>query len=350
MKKIINLILLIIALFTTVNLTYSYFNTSTDIVREFNTNDYNIIVDANGGKWRTSGWPYWYGSNPITIQTNGTISITSPTRTGYNFLGFSDTSDGTIQYSNNININEINKKSIYAVWGIRSYTVNVSSIIDDTTYESGLSDFTFDVWVSDIQVADDVIDWSQVVEYGTYVRIKTNEVVGKSTYDETIKITSNKTINPTWTTNFYDSNFYLNGVHKYTTSNKYGATVSTPNATASELGYNANFYYIGGYTPRTTWIQPNYTIGFDINIAEYNCYATFGTRSVANANYQLSRLQNAGYNFCYVSGTGLACPSNYSAVNTLYNNAWNILPSSGNGYSIYKTMSCDSGWSIVDTR
>lgn len=34
----------------------------------------------------------------------------------------------------------------------------------------------------------------------------------------------------------------------------------------------------------------------------------------------------------------------------LYNKSWNILPKSWSGYSVYKQISCDSGWSTYKRR
>ena len=341
MKRILKLSIFIIALFTTISFTSAYFNTSTTTISKFNTKGYEIKINANGGTFSNSA-----------IISHNSVSIPVPTRTGYSFSGYSNTLNGSVNYSSNINIDSINANGIYAIWNKNSYVVDINSIIDGTTYNSGLNGFTFDVWIDGTLVADDVIDWCQNVNYGSTLRVKANNVTGRNTYyDQTITIGTNSVnLNPIWTTNTYQSDFYLNDGYITSTYNKYGATISTPSLSASSLGYNSSFYYLSGYTPWTSWTQPDYTVGFSINIAEYNCVATFGTRSVSNANAQLTKLQNAGYNICYVSGTGLVCPSNYSEVNTLYNNAWNILPRTGSGYSIYKSMSCDSGWGVEASR
>lgn len=342
MKKIIKLFLLSISLFTSISVTSAFFKTGTDIISVFNTRGYEVKINANGGTF----------DNTLSVVGTNAI-LPTPSRTGYTFLGYSNNSNGSIDYTaGGNNIDNINENGIYAVWSVNSYTVDVNSIIDGVRYDSGLSGFTFDVWVDGVLVADDVIDWCQSVNHGSTVRVKSNNATGRNTsYDWTATIgTSTIYLYPSWTTNTYQSDFYLNGGYITSTYNKYGATISTPNLTASSLGYNSNFYYLSGYTPYTTWTQPDYTVGFSIDIAEYVCTATFGSRSVANANAQLSKLQNAGYDFCYVSGTGIGCTSNYSAVQAIYNNGWNILPRSGSGYSIYKSMGCNSGWSIVETR
>ena len=345
MKKMSRVILLLLAIFTTLNCTFAYFNSSSTTISKINTKGYEISIDGNGGI---------FDSKSVVVSKN-TTDLPIPKRTGYTFAGYSNSSNGEILYSNKItNIDSINNNQIYAQWSINSYTVDVNPVIEGTTYNSGVAGYTFDVWVNDILVADDVIDWCQSVAFGNTVRIKTNAITGRSTsYDKTFTVGAEQlNINPTWTINTYEGHFYLNGTHRLTTYNKYGSTISTPNTSASALGYDSNFYYISGYSAWTTWTQPDYAVGFTINIAEYNCTASFGSAGASNTTAQNKKLISAGYNYCTVnSGWGaIECTGNYSKVISLYNTAWNILPRSGSGYSIYKQISCDSGWSNVQRR
>lgn len=343
MKKTIKLSLLLLAIFTSLNFTFAYFTSTSNLVSKLSVKGYEISINGNQGL---------FGSSAVVVSNNK-VTLPIPTRTGHTFNGYSNNPNGEVLYSNSINnINDINNNELYAIWEVNSYLVDVNPMIDSINYNSGLSGFTFDVWINDKLVADNVIDWCESVQYGNTVRVKTNIATGRNTnYDKTITIgASNTYMNPTWTTNTYEGHFYLNGVHRFTTYNKYGSTVSTPNTNAGALGYDSNFYYISGYTPWATWYQPDYAVGFTINIAEYNCMATFGSAGSNNATHQINKLKSAGYNLCYVSGASVVCSANYSSVIAVYNNAWNILPKSGNGYSIYKSMSCDSGWGIEQRR
>ena len=417
MKKIIKIIPLIIVLFVTIGITYSFFSTSKTLPSVFKTDGYTFLLNASGGT---------FDSNNKVIVLNQKATLPVPNRKGYNFLGYSKTQNGSVDYSTSINnINEIIDKQIYAKWSIisysisynlnggsisnnktsynvedtftlpkpnktgytfegwtgsngstkqttvtiskgttgnlnytanwnkNSYTVDVNPVIDGTTYTTGLDGYTFDVWVDGNLVADDVIDWCQSISYGSTVRVKANGLTGISTsFDKTITVgTESIDINPTWSINTYQAHFYLDGVHRLTTYNKYGAYISTPNTSASALGYDGNFYYISGYTPWTSWYQPDYVVGFTINISEYNCVASFGNAGTSNAESQNSKLKAAGYNFCSVANWGaIECYGSYSQVMGLYNNAWNILPKSGSGFSIYKQISCDSGWGTYHRR
>ena len=409
-------IAIILALFCSLSATMAYFSSSTDIVSIFNTKDYVFKLNAKGGKFNSEGVTvsngktnlptptrsgytflgYSSSSNGNTDYTTsinnvdeindkeiyanwqiitysisynlngGTISgqktsynveesftLPTPSKTGYSFAGWTGSNGNTKQQSVTIPKGTINNLSYTANWSVNSYQVDVNPVIDGTAYNSGLSGYTFDVWVNGTLVADDVADWCQNVAYGSKVRVKTNSLTGRSTdYDKTITVgTSNTTMSPSWTIGTYQGHFYYNNNVIAVTNNKYGSRISTPSLGVGSLGLSSDFYYISGYTAWTTWTQPEYAVGFSIDVAEYNCSASFGSAGASNASYQLSKLQAAGYNFCALNDWGaIDCWGNYSKVMGLYNNAWNILPRSGNGFSIYKQIGCDSGWGTYDRR
>ena len=493
-------IAIILALFCSLSATMAYFSSSTDIVSIFNTKDYVFKLNAKGGKFNSedvtvskgktnlptptrSGYTFLgyssssNGNTDYTTSINnvdeindkeiyanwqiitysisynlngGTISgqktsynveesftLPTPSKTGYSFAGWTGSNGNTKQQSVTIPKGTINNLSYTANWSVNSYQVDVNPVIDGTahnsglsgytfdvwvngtlvaddvtdwcqnvnygntvrvkanavtgrtttfdktitvgasnttmspswttnsyqvdvnpvidgtTYGSGLSGYTFDVWVNGTLVADDVTDWCQNVAYGSKVRVKTNSLTGRSTdYDKTITVgTSNTTMSPSWTIGTYQGHFYYNNNVIAVTNNKYGSRISTPSLGVGSLGLSSDFYYISGYTAWTTWTQPEYAVGFSIDVAEYNCSASFGSAGASNASYQLSKLQAAGYNFCALNDWGaIDCWGNYSKVMGLYNNAWNILPRSGNGFSIYKQIGCDSGWGTYDRR
>lgn len=316
-----------------------------EIYAKWQINTYSISYDLNGGT---------ISGEKSTYNVEEDFTLPTPSKTGYSFIGWTCSNGNTKQMTVTVPKGTTGNLNYVANWSANSYLVDVNPIIDGVTYNGGLSGYTFDVWINGTLVADDVIDWCQNVSYGSTVRVKANSLIGRSTnFDETVTVgTSTININPTWTTNTYESHFYLDGVHRLTTYNLYGAYISTPDTSASVLGYDSNFYYLSGFTPWTTWYQPDYAVGFTINISEYNCQVSLGSSGTNNANYQLQKVKAAGYNFCSVdSGWGaLVCNANYSTAMNLYNNAWNILPRSGNGYSIYKQISCDSGWSTYARR
>lgn len=315
-----------------------------EIYAVWKINTYSISYNLNGGT---------ISGQKTTYNVEESFTLPTPTKTGNTFTGWTGSNGSTKQLSVTIPKGTTNNLSYTANWSTNSYRVDVNPVIDGTTYNSGLDGYTFDVWVNGTLVADNVIDWCQNVSYGSSVRVKTNSLTGRSTsFDKTITVgTSDTTISPSWTINTYQGHFYYNNNIIAVTDNKYGATISTPNISIDSLGLSSNFYYISGYTPWTTWTQPDYAVGFTIEVGEYNCYASFGSTGGSNSSYQLSKLQSAGYNFCYLTDWGsVECSGSYSKVMGLYNTVWNILPRSGNGFSIYKQISCDSGWSTYERR
>lgn len=317
-----------------------------EIYAKWQINTYSISYDLNSGT---------ISGEKSTYNVEEDFTLPTPSKTGYSFIGWTGSNGNTKQMTVTVPKGTIGNLNYVANWSANSYLVDVNPIIDGVTYNGGLSGYTFDIWINGTLVADDVVDWCQNVSYGSTVRVKTNSLIGRSTnFDETVTVgTSTININPTWTTNTYESHFYLDGVHRLTTYNLYGAYISTPDTSASALGYDSNFYYLSGFTPWTTWYQPDYAVGFTINISERTCRATFGTLSNTNANYQQTKFHNAGYSNCNINPSNtkeVVCSGTYSNVLSAYNSAWNILPYSGNGFSRYKDMSCDSGWSTYATR
>lgn len=316
-----------------------------EIYAVWTTNTYSISYNLNGGT---------ISNQKTNYNVEETFTLPTPSKTGYSFGGWTGSNGSTKQSSVTVPKGTTGNLNYIANWTTNKYTVDVNPVIDGTAYNSGLDGYTFNVWINDNLVASSVKDWCQEVDYGSRVRVQANAVTGRNTnFDKTITVgASTVDINPSWSTNTYESHFYLNGTHRLTTYNKYGAYISTPNTSASALGYDGNFYYISGFTPWTTWYQPEYAVGFNIDIAEYNCTVSLGSAGASNARAQLTKVQANGYNFCTVdAGWGaLVCTTNYSQAMALYNNAWNFLPRSGSGYSIYKQIGCDSGWSTYARR
>lgn len=95
-----------------------------------NENDYSytLAYDANGGTGAPSNQT---GSNVGTSPSyTFTISNTKPTRTGYDFLGWSKSSSATsASYSagGSITVTSSGKTTLYAVWKIKTWTVSYNA-------------------------------------------------------------------------------------------------------------------------------------------------------------------------------------------------------------------------------
>ena len=307
--------------------------------------NYNITYDLNGGV---------INNLKETYNTEEEFILPNPEKEGYTFIGWTG-SNGSIPEKNL----KINKGTINDLEFIANYTENKANItviptVDNVEYNDGYSDYTFDVYINDSLIEDDITTWKDKLNIGDKIRIKANDLPGRTTtYDETIIIENNNDLYmyPSWIINSYDSDFYFNNNLITTTTNKYQTPVLLPTLQANQLGYNDSFYYIKEYSPTESSIQLDKTLRFNIIIDERMCYTSFGNATLENSINQLSIINSRGYNFCNLTDwNSVECTEKYSTALNLYNNIWNILPRTGNGYSVYKQIYCDSGWYITERR
>lgn len=309
-----------------------------ELIAKWKHKKYQILYELDGGKLEDAITEY-------TIDDEFPIPI--PKKDNYIFLGW--TTDNNETPNKEINICKGTTGDLYfkANWQEIKYHVKVISLIDNKIYNEGLEYFTFNVWINDILVEEEIINYEDYLLPNTKIRIKTNKKDGIETaYDQTIIINNDYEFNPEWTINEYNSEFYLDGKLAGITINKFNSKVSTPSIDINKFGYSKDFYYISGFKPRETWYQKAYTLYFDTNLEQYNCMASFGSRGLNNAYQQLSLLQQNGVKNCIVNESWYAveCYGKSKEILDLYNRVWNILPYSGNGYSRYKQMTCDSGY------
>lgn len=315
-----------------------------DLIAEYEINTYNIDLNLDGGEIKNK-------YNKYTIEDR--IEIEKPVKDNYIFEGWKECNGEEIKKELIIEEGTIGDLCYIANWKEEKYEVWIISNVDDKDYEEGLEEYIYDVWIDDILVAENTTSWKETVKKGSKVRVKTKEIEGRTTnYDETFKIYDNTIIRPKWNVNTYESQFYCRNYYSYSLNYKYGTKVEYLPIGIEHFGYNTNFYYFNGFVPRDSWYQKAYTMRFDAIVEEYNCMASFGSSTLNNAYNQLNRLNSVGYNMCIVnpSWNALECYGKSSAILNLYDNSWNVLPRSGNGYSVYKQMSCDSGYSTYNYR
>jgi len=130
------------------------------------------------------------------------------------------------------------------------YTVDVNPVIDGTTHNSGLSGFTFDVYLNGTLVADDVTDYyNSSVDAGATVRVVSNAKTNydRSSSDQTKTINSNTTFSPTWTRQKYTVNFNSNGG----SGSMSAQTINRGDSTALKANsFTRTYYYFNGWNTR----------------------------------------------------------------------------------------------------
>ena len=82
---------------------------------------YTVLYDANGGSGAPSSQTKWH-------TTNITLSSTKPTRTGYDFLGWSTSNTATsASYSAGGTYSRNGDTTLYAVWKAKTYTLSYNA-------------------------------------------------------------------------------------------------------------------------------------------------------------------------------------------------------------------------------
>lgn len=114
-------------------------------------NTYTVTYNANGG----TGAP---SAQTKTYDVDLTLSTTKPTRTNYNFLGWSTSADGGVVYESGAKYTNNNAVTLYAVWEVAYIKPRINNFTatrctsDGTISESGTYiKIVFD-WATDLEL------------------------------------------------------------------------------------------------------------------------------------------------------------------------------------------------------
>ena len=126
MKKIAKLVIIILALFITIEASLALYRSSEQISAKFDVKEYALKINTGGGNISTTS---------IVIKNGGTV-LPTPTRDGYDFLGFSSSPTGSVDLNTTINdISTIENKEIYTKWNAIdyniSYNLNVEQLMEN---------------------------------------------------------------------------------------------------------------------------------------------------------------------------------------------------------------------------
>lgn len=412
------LIAIILSLFCTLYGTSAYFTTSTPTTSIFNTKSYSFTLNGTGGRFNEdqvkivrgqttlptpikSGYTFLGYSNSVSGNTNypvnindvnqinnkeiyakwgintysisynlngGTISgnktsynveesftLPTPSKNGYSFAGWTGSNGNTRQLSVTIPKGTINDLSYIANWNVNSYNVDINPVINGITYNSGLSGYTFDVWVDGVLVADNVIDWCQNVNYGSSVRVVSNGHDGMNTnFDKTITVGSSSTsINPSWSKRNYNVNYYVNGDYYTTSSVGYGDSVPAHS-------YSLNPWEVWDGWNNIPSQMPSWDIRVDGYYHEANCYVWAGHPKAQNGYAVMTNVVSAArheftgvvgpYEGTNINGVPLWIMNTDSSLK--YSQVMAKLPTSMNRYTwwSYAEIHCDNGYAVAYTK
>lgn len=195
---------------------YSHIMTAvTKLVAKTKINSYRITAELDGGT--INGSPSW--SQTYTIKD--TVTLPTPVKTGYNFLGWVEKGANNTPNKNVvIPVGSTGDKTYVAKWEIKKFKVNVNGILDGGTEQETTKGMgTFDVYVNG-DLLQNKHDWYDYVDnatpYGTQIEIKnikaeTGKTYVKSSQSLKFTVTGNVKITLYFKTNEYTYRFNANG-------------------------------------------------------------------------------------------------------------------------------------------
>ncbi len=188
---------------------------------------YTISYNANGGENAPA-------TQTKTHRQNLTLSNSIPTRTGYTFIGWSETPNAqSVSYGKGDTFTGNYNTTLYAVWKPKQYYLDVNGLLDDVQIEDTEGYGTFDLYINDSLVANDVCDSYYLCNYGDSYQItdiknsvgrsyngSSSSLVGIITYTTRIELQFNSN---QYTVNFNASGGNLADLSKNVTYNsQYG--------------------------------------------------------------------------------------------------------------------------------
>ena len=332
MKKFSIVLLLIAILFCTLNKTLAYYNTNSTLTNSFVTKKYNLKINGNGGT---------FSNNTITIKNNS-LTLPTPQRLGYEFLGYVDSNN--TNYTTSIsNVDNINNKSLSAKWNATTYSISYNldggnaSTVNSYTVESTIT------LPTPTKTGYTFVGWT-----GTGLSSATKNVTISNSV-------GNRSYTANWSKNYYTVNYYVNNNLWTQRSVGYNDALENLNA-QSALDIYHTFHGWNGWVNN----MPNYDVNLYANITESYCRLMTGHGQYGNASALLNVFKSAGWtgsiiesssypgNYMVVTDYNLTraqaeVQKNYIAANTNYKN-YNY------PYLYWVSVDCTNGYSEAWTR
>ena len=313
MKKILKLfIILSIVLICKTSTVFGVCNTESQLDNNLSTFKYKFDLNGNGGIFERS---------EITV-IDGKVNLPTPVRSGYTFNGYTASKDGTVEYNvSNVDIYNINSKTLYAKWNIETYKINYD-----------LNGGTLDNIVSEYNVENDITLGVPTRTGYTFVGWTGT---GISTATKNVTINKGSTGNRSYTANWTPTNYTI-------TYNSNGGTISgqktsyniesesfelvTPTRTGytfvgwTGTGINTatknvtiNKGSTGNRSYTANWTPTNYTITYNSNGGTISGQKT--SYNIESESFELVTPTRTGYTFVGWTGTGISTATKNVTIN-----------------------------------
>lgn len=233
---------------------------------------YSVTFNSNGGTYSSTpatAWALYDSKNYYTTETGSTAyTFVAPTRAGYTFKGYADSSTATtanyIEYSGSAFTVAKNwdksatTTTLYAVWSGNSYTITVNNnggsggAVNSTSYTTKAASQNFSLTLP-TRTGYSFTGWSITGNTGTAAVSSDNKTltIAANTY-------GNITVTAQWSANIYtitlDSKYYA------TSSTTTGTAVTDVGTAAIYEKYATGFYTTSACTTTIATIsKPTYT-------------------------------------------------------------------------------------------
>lgn len=194
---------------------YSHTMTAaTKLVAKTKINSYRITAELDGGT--INGSPSW--SQTYTIKD--TVTLPTPVKTGYNFLGWVEKGANNTPNKNVvIPVGSTGDKTYVAKWEIKKFEVDINGILDSGIIQENTRGMgTFETYVNGVLATkNNYYDYcDRAVPYGTEIEIKnikaeTGRTYVKSSQSLKFTVTGNVSMTLQFKTNEYTYRFNANG-------------------------------------------------------------------------------------------------------------------------------------------
>lgn len=290
------------------------------VYRYFALNTWTVSYNANGG----SGAP---SSQTKTYDVNLTLSSTKPTRTGYDFLGWSTSSTATsATYSAGGTYSANAAATLYAVWRLKTYTVSYNANGGSGAPASQTKTYGVDLTLSSTvptRTGYDFLGWA------------TSNTATAATYSAGGTYTANEeaTLYAVWRLKTYAVSYNANGhgtapsgqTKTYGTALTLRAFISNQTGTGTKVNYTITGNANGGTwsgsngsasrTPKYTYTQNKWNTKSDGTGTGYASKASY----TANAAATLYAIWNTSTSYTYTYALPTGTPTKNQTVTVTFN-------------------------------
>ncbi|HOP66050.1 MAG TPA: InlB B-repeat-containing protein [Bacilli bacterium] len=307
--------------------TFTMGTENTTLTANWSQATYTLTVDANGGTWS--------GTTPQTIASFNTVTVDYPTKSNYDFIGWTVSGTGSSISGTTFTMGTANT-TITANWTLSSYTLTV--ILDGGVW-SGTSPQTI--------VSGNSITINNPTKAGYAFTGWTVSGAGSGVDGTTFTMgTENTTITANWTTAY---NCSIAAVPNYTCSSGYlsGSRCIVGSATiniSSVIGSWGDYFYCGSYDSGVTSCQNSATTLTCSGVSGQTLWSYYDTTrqtdvpmcrckyyTSCTASYVCSSGTSDGLGNCYINATIASYTCDVGIV-------------SGTKCYLYDQLSCPEGW------